>query len=226
MHESELMRLLEGTADAAFAVDLEGRIQTWNKAAERMFGCDASSALQRPCAALVNGRSANGAQVCRHGCFTLECARANLSDQSGRAKGGNIANFDMEARPRGRPSFWVNVSLLLAVDPHTERRLAVHFVREIENRKRAEHFTAEVLSLAHRLESSKDGGELPPTPSLTVQEQKVLELLRDGNGTEDVARKLEIGIGTLRNHLHHLNRKLGTHSRLEAVMQALKRGLI
>lgn len=38
--------------------------------------------------------------------------------------------------------------------------------------------------------------------------------------------KLGISIGTLRNHIHHLDRKLGTHGRLEALVQALKRGLI
>jgi hypothetical protein len=38
--------------------------------------------------------------------------------------------------------------------------------------------------------------------------------------------KLGISIGTLRNHIHHLDRKLGSHGRLEALVQALKRGLI
>jgi DNA-binding CsgD family transcriptional regulator len=31
---------------------------------------------------------------------------------------------------------------------------------------------------------------------------------------------------TLRNHLYHVNRKLGTHNRLEAVVHAVRRGLI
>jgi DNA-binding CsgD family transcriptional regulator len=30
----------------------------------------------------------------------------------------------------------------------------------------------------------------------------------------------------LRNHLHHINRKLRTHSRLEAVTHAQQRGLL
>jgi PAS domain S-box-containing protein len=224
MHESELMRLLEGTADAAFAVDTQGRIRTWNRAAARMFGCDASSVLERACAAVVNGYSASGTQVCKENCFTL--ARACGSRRSGQTDNGNIANFDMEARPKGRPPFWVNVSVLVAADLHTERRLVVHLVRDISNRRRAERFAAEVVGLTRRLESGGDGGELPPTPPLTAQELRILELIRNGHGSDEIARELEISIGTLRNHVHDLNRKLGTHSRLEAVMQAAKRGLI
>jgi DNA-binding CsgD family transcriptional regulator len=141
------------------------------------------------------------------------------------SSGPSLSNFDMEARPEGRPAFWANVSLLVADDPHTEQRLVVHFVRDIANRKRAEHFAAEVLSLARRLTTGK-GGELTPAPSLTAQERTILELLRDGDGTREIGRKLEMSAGTLRNHILHVNRKLGTHSRVEAVMQAVKRGLI
>ena len=226
MHESELKRLLEATADAAFAVDPQGRIRTWNSEAARMFGCDASSVFERPCAAVVNGHSASGTQVCKENCFTLQRACGSLDRRSGGTDRGNIANFDMEARPKGRPSFWVNVSVLVATDLHTGRRLVVHLVRDISNRRRAERFAAEVVGLTRRLESGGDGGELPPTPPLTAQELRILELIRDGDGSEEIARELEIGIGTLRNHIHDLNRKLGTHSRLEALMQAVKRGLV
>jgi len=198
MHESELSLLLEGTADAAFAVDLQGRIRTWNRAAERMFGCHASSVLQHPCAAVINGQSATGAQVCKEDCFTLEHARSARSQLSCRADDSNIANFDMQARPRGRQPFWVNVSLLVLDDPHTERCLVVHFARDIENRKRDERFTAEVVALVRGLASGKGSAELPPTPSLTIQERRILELLHEGSSTEEIARKLGISIGTLR----------------------------
>lgn len=36
----------------------------------------------------------------------------------------------------------------------------------------------------------------------------------------------QLGGQTLRNHLHHINRKLHTHTRLEAVTHAQRRGLI
>ncbi|HKU61032.1 MAG TPA: LuxR C-terminal-related transcriptional regulator [Gemmatimonadales bacterium] len=40
------------------------------------------------------------------------------------------------------------------------------------------------------------------------------------------ARRLKISAQTLRNHLHHINRKLRTHNRLEAVTHAQRRGLL
>ncbi len=111
-------------------------------------------------------------------------------------------------------------------DPHTDRRLVVHLARDIGNRRCAEQFTAEVVDLVRRLAFGKASCQLPPAPAVSRQERRILELLHEGNGTEEIARKLGIGIGTLRNHIHHLDRKLGTHSRLEALMQALRRGLI
>jgi DNA-binding CsgD family transcriptional regulator len=41
-----------------------------------------------------------------------------------------------------------------------------------------------------------------------------------------VATALGISAQTLRNHLRHVNQKLGTHNRLEAVIHAAHRGLI
>lgn len=41
-----------------------------------------------------------------------------------------------------------------------------------------------------------------------------------------VASELGISSQTLRNHLYHVNQKLGTHNRLEAVVHAVRRGLI
>lgn len=226
MHESELALLLNGTADAAFAVDLNGQIRAWNHAAELMFGCDASSANQRSCAAIINGHGASGAPVCKADCFTLERARSSVACSRDRAEKDHIANFDMEARPSGRAPFWVNVSHLVVDDPHAKHRRVVHFVRDIAQRKRAEQFAAEVVGLVRGLAHGKGTAELSPALPLTAQERRILELMREGNGTREIAFRLGISLGTLRNHIHHLDQKLGTHSRLEALMQALKRGLI
>jgi DNA-binding CsgD family transcriptional regulator len=61
---------------------------------------------------------------------------------------------------------------------------------------------------------------------LTKQERRVLQLLAEGKSPSTVARELGINPRTLRNHLHHINQKLHTHNRLEAVIQATRRGMI
>jgi len=217
MLELEMARLLEGTSDAAFAVDLQGEIRTWNKSAEKLFGYPASFALGKPCASLVAGRVGTTTEVCCGSCALLECART----------GRDISNFDMEIRASSGQRIWVNVSILVASNDRTERRLTVHFMRDIRKKKRAEELTNRVLRMAKSIVNSvEEAGNFPPVSALTEQEKKILSLLAAGMPTKEVTRELQISVRTLRNHLNHVNEKLHTRSRLEAVIQALKRGII
>lgn len=217
MLERQLAELLEGTTDAGFTVDLQGEIRTWNKAAETLFGYPASSAVGNACATIVKGRLDSRTRVCCQSCDVLECIRA----------GRDVSNFDMEVSTRAGRRVWVNVSLLVAYDPHTERRLIVHMMRDIRKRKKAERLTREMLRIAKSLVSTAEqSGELPPIVPLTSQEKKILSLLIAGKGTNEAAEELEISTSTLRNHISHINRKLHTKNRTEAVMKALKRGII
>ncbi len=54
----------------------------------------------------------------------------------------------------------------------------------------------------------------------------MLQRFSEGLSAADVERELRISPQTLRNHLHHINQKLGTHTRLEAVIHAIRRQLI
>ncbi len=217
MIERQLAELLEGTADAAFAVDLQGDVRIWNKAAERFFGYPASLAIGTSCLELIGGRFGMDSAVCRESCDTIDCVR----------KGLEISNFDMEVRTRAGQLVWVNVSLLSASDERTGRRLAVHFMRDISERKKAEHLTGEMFRIAQDIVNGapKSNG-LPPISTLTAQESHILLLLASGKTTLELTADLQISIATLRNHINHINRKLHTRSRIESVVQAIKRGLI
>jgi DNA-binding CsgD family transcriptional regulator len=61
---------------------------------------------------------------------------------------------------------------------------------------------------------------------LTARQYQVLALLADGNGTHEIARRLGVAQETARNHIRGLLRQLEAHSRLEAVANAHKRGLL
>lgn len=217
MLERQLAELLEGTTDAAFTVDLQGQIRTWNKAAENLFGHPASIAIGQACATLVKGRLDGGTPVCCQSCDVLECVRA----------GREVSNFDLEISTQTGRRVWVNVSLLVTSDDHTERRLVIHLMRDIRKRKKAERLTNEMIQVARRLVGNGDQtGELPPIVPLTSQEKKILTLLIAGKATKEVTEELHISMGTLRNHIAHINQKLHTRNRTEAVMKALKRGII
>jgi len=74
--------------------------------------------------------------------------------------------------------------------------------------------------------------ELPlarPAPSaaeLTARELDVLRLLAEGLPNKAIAQRLAISEHTVKFHLNAILGKLGAQSRTEAVVQAIRRGLI
>ena len=61
---------------------------------------------------------------------------------------------------------------------------------------------------------------------LTRRQMEVLRLLGNGASTDDIAASLHLSRETVRNHIRHLLRELGAHSRLEAVAVAHRTGLL
>jgi DNA-binding NarL/FixJ family response regulator len=69
----------------------------------------------------------------------------------------------------------------------------------------------------------------PPRPSpapLTKREREVLRLLSEGKKTDEMGEQLFISDVTVRNHIQNILRKLGVHSKLEAVVYAYQNQLI
>lgn len=52
---------------------------------------------------------------------------------------------------------------------------------------------------------------------LTPRQSEVLELLREDLSNREIANRLYIQVGTVKNHVHHILRKLDVHDRYEAV---------
>jgi PAS domain S-box-containing protein len=63
-------------------------------------------------------------------------------------------------------------------------------------------------------------------PSLTPRQTEVLDRLAEGMSTEQIAGSLGISRETVRNHVRGILRTLGVHSRLEAIVEARRRGLL
>jgi DNA-binding NarL/FixJ family response regulator len=69
----------------------------------------------------------------------------------------------------------------------------------------------------------------PPRASeheLTPRELDVLRALAEGHSYKTAARALDLSIDTVRFHVRAIYAKLHVHSKSEAVMQALRRGLV
>ncbi len=217
MLESELFHFLEGTADAAFTLTEQGEILSWNKAAEKLFGYSRGEALHHSCYEILHGRGALGTSVCHQNCSVLECS-------AGRTQ---IPNFDMETKTRAGAPLWVNLSTLVYQNPRNQRRLVVHFGRDITEQKKTMELAHRMLDASRQFaEISRPPAQAEPAAELSEQERRILQLFAEGKSSNEIAGALDISLQTLRNHLHHINQKLRTHNRLEAVMNAIQRKLI
>jgi DNA-binding NarL/FixJ family response regulator len=63
-----------------------------------------------------------------------------------------------------------------------------------------------------------DGAEL-----LTARELEVLDLLAEGLSNSAIAAKLFISLSTAKVHVHHVLKKLGVETRLQAALKARER---
>jgi PAS domain S-box-containing protein len=219
MLEAELFALLEHTSDAAYVVTEAGEICAWNAAAERLFGYPASEVLGRHIEDVFDAFDALDTEPLKGG---SEVATRRLDGSS-----GGIPNFDLDVRTRSGNRIWVNVSTIVFDNRRTGRRLLARLARDITLNRINADMTRRVVDAARQLVAlTEDAPQHAPVEPLSVQERRILQLFAEGDKSTSVARKLKISAQTLRNHLHHINRKLRTHSRLEAVTHAQRRGLI
>ena len=63
-------------------------------------------------------------------------------------------------------------------------------------------------------------------PRITPRQMQVLRMLAEGYSTQQIADELKLSVETVRNHVRHLLRALGAHSRLEALATARREGLL
>jgi PAS domain S-box-containing protein len=217
MLEKELFDLLEGTSDATFAVTDQGEICSWNKSAEKLFGYSGAEAVHKSCQSLLQGRGALGIQVYGHNCSIRDYAARHLE----------IPNFDLEVKIRSGRRMWVSVSTLVYENSRNHQRLIVHLTHDITTEKKNEELLRKMTNLSRQLASIPDvAGRLVPVSPLSEREREILQMFSVGKNSTEIARKLGITLQTLRNHLHHINQKLHTHNRLEAVTHAMQRKLL
>ncbi|WP_250285908.1 MULTISPECIES: response regulator [unclassified Frankia] len=65
-----------------------------------------------------------------------------------------------------------------------------------------------------------------PTPRLTDREMEVLRLVAKGLNNRDIAKQLFISENTVKNHIRNILEKLQLHSRMEAVVYAVREKLL
>ncbi|WP_232629664.1 helix-turn-helix transcriptional regulator [Methylobacterium sp. Leaf118] len=85
-------------------------------------------------------------------------------------------------------------------------------------------FSRGLIEKLANLRQPGDRGEEGTSPSLTVRERQILNLICAGLDDDAIARKLGLSRNTVRNHGAALYRKLGVHKRAEAVIWGRENG--
>ena len=84
--------------------------------------------------------------------------------------------------------------------------------------------------LMRLIEEKQQTKRAAPKPSLSIplspREVEVLDLLVQGKSNQQIARDLSISMSTVKNHVHHIIKKLGVSDSVQAAILAIERYLI
>ncbi len=112
----------------------------------------------------------------------------------------------------------------LPLDEVAETVRAVHGGQSLINPSMAGKLLIEFATLAKR--DAEERVQQVPAPRLTEREMQVLKLVARGMNNRDIAKELFISENTVKNHVRNILEKLQIHSRIEAVMVAVREKLI
>ena len=101
---------------------------------------------------------------------------------------------------------------------------AVYGGQSLINPSMAAKLLTEFAALARR--EVEEPPQQVPAPRLTDREIEVLRLVARGMNNRDIAKELFISENTVKNHVRNILEKLQIHSRMEAVMVAVREKLI
>jgi DNA-binding NarL/FixJ family response regulator len=112
----------------------------------------------------------------------------------------------------------------IPLDEVAETVRAVNGGQSLINPSMAGKLLIEFAALARREEEER--AQRIPAPRLTEREMQVLKLVARGMNNRDIAKELFISDNTVKNHVRNILEKLQIHSRMEAVMVAVRDKLI
>jgi PAS domain S-box-containing protein len=212
--------LLTSTAVAAFASDQSGHITVWNQAAEALLGHEAARVVGKRCFKVVCGRDLFGNRFCNESCAVRKMQRHREP----------IHPYEFQVMHRSGKMLKVKSSVIVA--PGARAR-GFNFIHLLEPLDPAPKITLDEIARRGAATTGapstakKRKAVLPdPARKLTRREIEVLRLLASGTSTQDIADALGLKISTVNNHTQHILKKLGAHTKLQAVYAAQRCGLL
>jgi PAS domain S-box-containing protein len=216
------------TRDAFYAVDSEQRIIYWNEAARRLLGYSEQEVLGKPCWRIIAGRRGNR-PWCQRNCRIHRCVmRDSLPPHQ-----------YFETRTRNGKSLWVGVSVLTM--KVKGKPISAHLLTSVPRQERLRQAVRRMQGSVQIQSMPSSGPGTTTSPSakttsgfrdiidqnnLTRREVEVLKLLAEGLSTRGIASRAGISYFTARNHIQNGLRKIGLHSRAQAVSFVYNRGWV
>jgi DNA-binding CsgD family transcriptional regulator len=216
----DLLDTLARSDSPALVSDAAGRIVFWNRAAERLFGRSGAQSLGYRCHAVLAGRDVFGNRFCHEGCAVMHMAR----------RGETVHGFELVTGAPSQPDQAVHVTVISVPGDRPEDLRLVHILDPIDGTSRIAR-ALERLGAGTAEPPANGGPSARPTYSstaapLTPREREILRWVAAGLQNREIAAKLDIGLATVRNHVHNLLEKLEVHSKLEAVSLAFRNGWV
>jgi PAS domain S-box-containing protein len=196
MRKSIPMATFEDSPEPTMVVDADGAVAVCNQAAADLLGLDRKKILGKRCWSVGGLHHPTGECFCTRDCAIQQDARLGILPSRRR--------LVLEAGGRSRP---VDVLTFLMPDPESdgERVPLLHVLEPVAQEKR---------QVQHPHPVNLD--------VLSPRELEVLRLLAAGRSTAEIAQELHISRVTVRNHVQRVLKKLGVHSRMEAVLACVR----
>lgn len=205
-----IARISRGNADAAFCVSQQGDICSWNSAAEQLFGYSASKVIGKSCRGLLQCRGSLGAKLCARVSFTPDKRQQNPAEYptlTWKSQFDQAGGYGWICRPSSKTGEPTRV--LSSIFP------AISQEGSTMRSSCTKCFDSPKRLLLCRTEMGSDLRLLFPRSS--NRSKAYFAHFRMAKDSTEIANDLGISLQTLRNHLHHVNDKLGTHDKLQAV---------
>ena len=205
---TNLADLLFRTVDGVFAVNAKQKIVFWNPGCAQLFGTPANEALGRPCCQVVRGKDPTGQPFCGGGCCMSRLSHGE--DVHG--------TFPLRIHNNEGKELRFSVNIVLVPSRHKDRWTCVHLLH-----REGATDTLDVLEY-----NSNNNNHPSPLaiPSLTAREKEILQLLAEGLAVSVMSELLNVSRVTVRNHLQHIQGKLGVHSQVETVAYAYRHNMV
>lgn len=214
---STLGELLYQAVDGSFAIDSKQRIIYWDPGCEELLGFSEQWVLGRPCCDVLNW-CVRGSEksFCQRDCYV-----SRFSDG-----GEGKKSFLVTARDNNNNPLSLSVSIVLVPATCKDNWHVMHLLHrtvfpdvltamEQSCYKKSQYANSSVFQ-KDALKADKNVSRLTP------RELQVLALLSEGVSGATIAKKLSISSTTVRNHIQHIQSKLGVHSKTEAVAYAYR----